>query len=93
MRRDFGAASRGVLIAAVFSLGYLMGTMQSPAQAQLAEMGKQMGGDLLNQAAGSEGMLGQAAQLGTTITEMEGHVSGLQKNIDALNTLKAALGV
>ena len=66
--------------------------MQSPAQAQLGELGKEMGGDLLGQAAGSEGMLGQVTQLGTTIVEMEDHVSGLQKNIDALNVLKAALG-
>ena len=85
-------SARCALIAAVFSLGFLFGAMQSPAQAQLGEMGKKMGSDLLSQAAGSDGMLGQASQLGSTIVDMEKHVSGLQKNIDALNTLKAALG-
>lgn len=92
MTRNIRRASLGTLIAAVFSLGYLLGTTQAPAQAQLGEMGKKMGTDMLEQAAGSGGMLGQAAQLGTAITEMEQHVSGLQKNIDTLNTIKAALG-
>ena len=92
MTRRFNGIVRGVMIAAVFSLGYLAGTVQSPAQAQLGDMGKDMGGDLLKQATDSGGMLGQAAQLGTTITEMEEHLSGLQTNVDALNKLKAALG-
>ena len=92
MTGRLGAASKGVLIAAVFSFGYILGTVQSPAQAQLGDMGKQMGSDMLEKAAGSEGMLGQATQLGTTIVEMEEHVSGLQKNIDVLNKIKAALG-
>jgi hypothetical protein len=86
------AASRGALIAAVFSFGYLLGTAQSPAQAQLDDIGKQMGSGLLEKAADSEGMLGQATRLGATIVEMEEHVNGLQKNIDTLNTIKAALG-
>ena len=92
MTTKLRTVARCALIATVFSVGYLFGTMPSPAQDQLGEMGKKMGGDLLSQAAGSEGMLGQATQLGTTIVEMEEHVSGLQKNIDALNTLKTALG-
>lgn len=92
MTRKLQAATRCVLFAAVFTFGYLFGTMQSPAQAQLGEMGKKMGSDMLGEAAGSNAMLGQATQLGSTIVEMEEHVSGLQKNIDALNKLKAALG-
>lgn len=84
--------TRGALIAAVFSFGYLFGTMQSPANAQLGELGKKMGSDVISGAAGSEGMLGQAAELGQTIVEMEKHVSGLQKNIDVLNKVKTALG-
>jgi hypothetical protein len=92
MTRKLRAATRCAIIAVVFCFGYLFGTMQSPAQAQLGELGKKMGSDMLDQAAGSEGMLGQATQLGQTIVEMEEHVSGLQKNIDALNKVKAALG-
>lgn len=38
------------------------------------------------------GIVGSVAQLGTTISEMEKNVSGLQKNIDTLKTVKAALG-
>ncbi len=92
MTRKRQTATRCAWFAAVFSFGYLLGTMQSPAQAQLGEMGKKMGSDMLGEAAGSSAMLGQATQLGSTIVEMEEHVSGLQKNIDALNKLKAALG-
>lgn len=92
MTRTKRVTVRGLAAAAVFSVGYLVGTMQAPAQAQLGEMGKQMGQDVLKQASGSEGMLGQVTQLGTAIVEMEEHVSGLQKNLDALKAVKAALG-
>jgi len=92
MTKSLRIATRTLLVTAVFSAGYLFGTLQAPAQAQLGEMGKKMGSDMLNEAAGSEGMLGQAAQLGNTIVEMEEHVSGLQKNLDALKAVKAALG-
>jgi len=92
MTRNWRAATRGTVIAAVFSLGYLFGTMQSPAEAQLGEMGKELGSDALSKASGSEGMLGQAAELGKSIAEMQEHVSGLQKNLDTLNTIKSALG-
>jgi hypothetical protein len=37
-------------------------------------------------------MIGSVAQLGTAITDMEKHVSGLQQNIDTLKKMKAALG-
>jgi hypothetical protein len=36
--------------------------------------------------------VGTAAQLGTSIVEMQEHVTGLQKNLDTLNKIKAALG-
>ena len=73
----------------VFGGGYVLGTLDvQPAEAQVGDLGK----DLMNQAAGSGGALGSAAQLGTTITDMQTNVSNLQKNIDALNKIKAALG-
>jgi hypothetical protein len=73
----------------VFAGGYVLGTLDvQPAEAQVKDLGK----DLMNQAAGSGGALGSAAQLGTTITDMQTNVSNLQKNIDALNKIKAALG-
>jgi len=39
----------------------------------------------------SGGMLGSAAQLGSSLTEMQDHVSGLQKNIDTLKKVQSAL--
>jgi hypothetical protein len=32
-------------------------------------------------------------ELGASITEMEGHVTGLQKNLETLKKVQAALGV
>jgi len=82
-------AAQTAALALVFSSGYLLGTLDArPAAAQVQDLGK----DLLNKAAGSGGALGTAAQLGTTITDMQGNVSALQKNIDTLNKIKAALG-
>ena len=82
-------ASQGAGFALVFSGGYLLGTLDArPAEAQVQDLGK----DLMNKAAGSGGALGTAAQLGTTIGDMQTNVSNLQKNIDALNKIKAALG-
>lgn len=78
------------MVAGIFTGGYLCGSMteQHSANAQMGDIG----GELMKKAAGSGGILGSAAQLGTTITDMEKNVSGLQKNIDTLKTVKAALG-
>ena len=85
LRRAAQAATFGL----VFAGGYVLGTLDSQsADAQVKDLGK----DLLNQAAGSGGALGTATQLGTTITDMQTNVSNLQKNIDALTKIKAALG-
>ncbi len=37
------------------------------------------------------GPLAAAAQLGSSIVEMQDHVSGLQKNLDALRKVQSAL--
>lgn len=91
-----GIAVRGMqvgLLAAVFATGFLVGSVTHPsAEAQLEEMGKSLGQEALKQAGESGGVLGSAAELGTTIVEMEQHVSGLQKNIDVLKKIKGALG-
>lgn len=82
-------AAQAATFVMVFAGGYVLGTLDvEPAEAQVGDLGK----DLMNQAAGSGGALGSAAQLGTTITDMQTNVSNLQKNIDALNKIKAALG-
>lgn len=85
VRRAVQAATFGM----VFAGGYVLGTLDAePAKAQVGDLGK----DLMNKAAGSGGALGGAAQLGTTITDMQTNVSKLQENIDALNKIKAVLG-
>jgi len=75
-------------VVAVFATGYVFGAaFQQPAEAQMGEMGTEM-----MKKATEGGPLGQAAELGTTITSMEESVSNLQKNIEVLNKIKAALG-
>ena len=82
-------SARVGLIAAVFAAGYLCGTAtQRRADAQLGDLGS----EVMKKAGESGGVLGSAAQLGTTIVDMEKHVDGLQKNLDALKKVKAALG-
>ena len=45
----------------------------------------------MKKAAESGGLPGSAAKLGTAISDMEQHVSGLQKNLDTLKKVKASL--
>jgi hypothetical protein len=70
-------------------MGFLCGSLtQHSANAQMGDMGVEM----LKKAGESSGSLGSVVQLGTTISDMEKNVSGLQKNIDTLKKVKAALG-
>ena len=78
-----GSIRAGVL-AATFAAGYVLGGFSTPpAEAQL--------GDMIKGAAKS-GQLGSVGDLGTSIIEMQDHVNGLQKNLDTLRKVKAALG-
>jgi hypothetical protein len=64
-----------------FTLGYVCGSVSTPrASAQLPQM-----------PGGLSGTLGAAGQLGSSITEMEQHVTGLQKNLDALKKIQSTL--
>ncbi len=77
------------IVAGIFSVGYLCGSLtQRSADAQMQELG----GELLKKAGESGGTLGSVVQLGTTINDMEKHVNALQKNLDTLRKVKAALG-
>ncbi len=82
--------SRGLfmgMLVGTFALGFVCGSVsQQRADAQV----KELGGSLLKEAAGS-GALGSVGELGTSIIEMQDHVSGLQKNIDTLKKVQAAL--
>lgn len=77
------------VVMVIFAAGFLSGSMtQHNANAGL----ENLGGDMMKKAADSGGPLGAAAQLGTTITDMEKHISGLQKNLDTVKKVKSMLG-
>jgi hypothetical protein len=79
------AAMIGMLLGA-FTLGYISGSAtQQRADAQGL-------GGLLEQSGKAGGVLGAATQLGSSVVEMQGHVNGLQKNLDTLKQLQSALG-
>jgi hypothetical protein len=81
-------AMRVGIVSAVFAAGFLCGSVtQHSAEAEMGDIG----GQIMNKAAGSGGMVGQAAQLGTAITDMEKQVSGLQKNLGILKNVKSSL--
>jgi hypothetical protein len=76
------------LLVSTFGIGFLCGSFsQQRADAQL----KDLGGAVMKQAGESGGMVGSAAQLATSVTEMQEHVTGLQKNIDTLKKVQSAL--
>ncbi|HVN39964.1 MAG TPA: hypothetical protein VMW19_17500 [Myxococcota bacterium] len=72
--------------AGIFAAGYFCGALVQPAPAD-AQVG-----DLMKKAEGAGGTLGTAAKLGTTITDMQKNVDGLNQNIKVLNEIKTALG-
>ena len=75
----------GILVG-TFTLGYVCGSENTPpASAQI-----QIPGGLPGGAGG--GALGSVMQLGSSITEMEQHVSGLQKNLNTLKSIQSSLG-
>jgi hypothetical protein len=77
-------AARVALVAGIFGAGFVCGSVvQREAQAQLGDVMKK---------AGESGALGSAGQLGSSIAEMQDHVNGLQKNLETLKKVKAALG-
>jgi len=77
------------IVTAIFSVGFLCGSMtQHNANAGLADVEDA----LMKSAAESGGTLGTAAQLGTTITDMEKHISGLQNNLETIKKVKKMLG-
>src|SRR5438094_9459085 len=80
--------ARAVLIGMIlgsFTLGYVCGSVSQPrADAQGV-------GGVLEQAGKAGGPLAAASELGSSIVEMEKHVSGLQRNLDTLNKVQSAL--
>jgi hypothetical protein len=79
-----------LIIVLVFGSGYFLGSVdRSPADAQLQDIAEQA----TDAMKGSGGALGQAAELGEAIVEMQQHVDGLQENLDTLRTVQDALGM
>jgi hypothetical protein len=77
------------LLGGMFVLGFVSGSVsQRPAQAQVPGVGK----EALEKATGAGGTLGSVAELGSSIVEMQKHVDGLQKNLETLKKVQAALG-
>jgi len=91
-----GTLKRGMQVAAVLSIfgaGYLCGTIsERRADADMADVGSAVGGAAMKEAAGSGGALGAAAKLGTSISDMQSQVDGLQKNLETLKGIKSMLG-
>ncbi|HEX5607881.1 MAG TPA: hypothetical protein VFY96_15255, partial [Candidatus Binatia bacterium] len=79
--------SRGLMTAVIvgaFGLGYVCGSMtQRQAQAQI--------GGLLDKAGKAGGPVGSVAQFGSSLVEMQDHISGLQKNLDTFKQVQATL--
>ena len=89
IQRRVGRTVRVGIIAGVFAAGFLCGSVsQRRAEAQLGELG----GKAMEQAGKSGGTLGSVTQMGSAIADMQKHVEGLQKNLDAFKQVKAALG-
>jgi hypothetical protein len=83
---------RGVfisLLGGMFVLGFVSGSIsQRPAQAQVPGVSK----GAMEKATGAGGALGSVTELGSSIVEMQQHVDGLQKNLETLKKVQAALG-
>jgi hypothetical protein len=63
----------------LFVVGFVCGSLsQRSADAQLPGVG--------------QGALGSVTELGSSIVEMQQHVTGLQKNLDTLKKIQGALG-
>ncbi len=75
----------GVLVA-VFALGYVCGSVSvRPAVAQLPQLPGGIGGQ-------AGGTLTAVSQLGSSITDMDQHVTALQKDLDLLRKVHSTLG-
>lgn len=84
-RRRVTAVLVVAVLLATFALGYLCGSVtQQRADAQGL-------GGMLEQAGKGGGALGSVTQLGSSIVEMQDHVTGLQKNLDTLRKVQSAL--
>lgn len=72
------------LMTGVFGLGYVCGSLtQYKAEAQI--------GGLLEKGSKMGGSVGSIAEFGSSITEMQDHITGLQKNLDTFKKVQSSL--
>jgi hypothetical protein len=84
-----GRGLRVALMAGVFGAGYLWGAFGAPrAEAQVAEAMKK-GEKKADPQNGASGLVGQLA---SSINDMQQRVDGMQKDLETLKSIKAALG-
>ena len=84
-KRKFSHGLMTAVIVGVFGLGYVCGSMtQRQAEAQM--------GGLMEKAGKMGGPVGSVAQFGSSLTEMQDHITGLQKNLDTFKKVQASLG-
>ena len=83
-KKKFSRGLMSAILVGVFGLGYICGSMtQRQAEAQI--------GGLLEQAGKAGGPIGSVAQFGSSITEMQDHIAGLQKNLDTFKKVQSSL--
>ena len=83
-KKIFSRSLLTAVLLTVFGLGYLCGSMtQQPAEAQI--------GGLLDKASKMGGPVGSVAEFGSSINEMQEHISGLQKNLDTFKKVQSSL--
>ena len=83
-KSNVSRALKVAIIVAVFGLGYICGSLpQRQAEAQI--------GGMLDKAAKAGGPVGSVAQFGSSLVEMQDHISGLQKNLDTFKKVQASL--
>ena len=83
-KKKLSRALMTAVIVGVFGLGYVCGSMtQRQAEAQI--------GGLLEKAGKAGGPVGSVAQFGSSIVEMQDHITGLQKNLDTFKNVQSSL--
>ena len=83
-RKKLSRALMTAAILGVFGLGYVCGSMtQRQAEAQM--------GGLLDKASKMGGPVGSIAEFGSSISEMQNHISGMEKNLDTFKKVQASL--
>ena len=83
-KKTFSRGLTTAVIVGVFGLGYVCGSMtQRQAEAQM--------GGLMEKAGKMGGPVGSVAQFGSSIVEMQDHITGLQKILDTFKKMQASL--